>query len=101
MPAKFPEVIAVAKTTAKTGASNGISILADTASYFTTDGTGVAISAPGEEQEDVTGRTRSRNLRELGVSLGAAWLFQLFQRARALRASSIMVFRPVMSAAMM
>lgn len=64
VPAGFPEVIAVASTTAKTGTSSNTKraapIPADTASYFTTDGrynpvtgVGVAISAPGEDQEDI------------------------------------------------
>jgi subtilisin len=63
VPAGFPEVIAVASTTAKTGTTNikriG-AIAADTASFFTTDGkydgatdVGVTISAPGEEQENI------------------------------------------------
>jgi subtilisin family serine protease len=62
VPAGFPEVLAVASTTATAG-SNQCSRLAkgigaDTASYFTTDGKltgliGVTISAPGEEKEDV------------------------------------------------
>ena len=56
VPAGFPEVIAVASTTAKDGTKNrsGYGIGADTASYFTTDGAGVAISAPGEDQENVS-----------------------------------------------
>ena len=63
VPAGFPEVIAVASTTAKKGTSNNrryAAIPADTASYFTTDGSfnpltgiGVAISAPGAEQENI------------------------------------------------
>jgi hypothetical protein len=63
VPAGFPEVIAIGSTTAKTGTSSGrryAAIAADTASYFTTDGkfdpitgVGVAISAPGEEQENI------------------------------------------------
>lgn len=67
IPAGLPEVIAVASTTAKTG-SNSCRRLAgaingDTASFFTTDGPfaptvdgmiGVTISAPGEDQEDVS-----------------------------------------------
>lgn len=63
-PAGFPEVIAVASTTAKAGTSNSKQakpIQADAASYFTTDGKynettgiGVAISAPGEDQENIT-----------------------------------------------
>jgi subtilisin family serine protease len=56
VPAGFSEVIAVASTTAKDGTKNrfGYGIGADTASYFTTDGAGVAISAPGEDQENVS-----------------------------------------------
>ena len=63
VPAGYPEVLAIASTTA----SNGINqcsqlanpISADTASYFTTDGAlvsgiGVTISGPGEDQENVS-----------------------------------------------
>jgi len=63
VPAGFPEVIAVASTTDKNGTTNNkryAAIPADTASYFTTDGkynsitgVGVAISAPGEDQENI------------------------------------------------
>jgi len=61
VPAAFPEVIAVASTTARQGLSADPygDIAADTASFFTTSGamdqvgTGVAISAPGEEEEDI------------------------------------------------
>jgi len=61
-PAGFPEVIAVASTTARSGtlAAPYGEIAADTASFFTTAGAmdstgiGVAISAPGEEREDVS-----------------------------------------------
>jgi subtilisin family serine protease len=61
VPAGFPEVIAVASTTAVQGAPGpGYGNIAeDTASFFTTSGamdssgTGVSISAPGEEREDV------------------------------------------------
>jgi subtilisin len=65
VPATYPEVIAVASTTARNGTNanrrfNGF-IPADTASYFTTDGRfdpltgiGVTISAPGEEQENIS-----------------------------------------------
>ena len=68
VPAFYPEVLAVASTTAEEGV-NGYTeefpacigfqnIKADTASYFTTDGafiggTGVTISAPGESREDL------------------------------------------------
>lgn len=61
VPATYPEVIAVASTTAKAGTDDiGWFIGSDTASYFTTDGAfntftgiGVTISAPGEEQENI------------------------------------------------
>jgi subtilisin family serine protease len=67
VPAGFPEVLAVASTTAKDG-SNACRLLQnpirkDTASFFTTDGSldstpdgliGVTISAPGEDQENVS-----------------------------------------------
>jgi subtilisin family serine protease len=61
-PAGFPDVISVASTTASRGtpgAGYG-DIAADSASFFTTagamdaTGTGVAISAPGEEREDLS-----------------------------------------------
>ncbi len=57
VPAGFPEVIAVASTTAQQGVASSVYgfIAADTASYFTTDGSGVTISAPGETQEDIVG----------------------------------------------
>jgi len=56
VPAGFPEVIAVASTTARDGTKNrfGYGIGVDTASYFTSDGAGVPISAPGEDQENVS-----------------------------------------------
>jgi len=66
VPAGFAEVIAVASTTAKTGTSNNkraAAIAADTASFFTTDGVGVAISAPGEEQENI----QFPNINSLGI----------------------------------
>jgi subtilisin family serine protease len=65
VPSGFPEVIAVASTTAEDGAKSrcplfGGTIPADTASYFTTDGAfdsgsgiGVSISAPGGTRENV------------------------------------------------
>ena len=57
IPGGYPEVVAVASTTAQ-GGSNlcrflGSPVAADTASYFTSDGVSVAVSAPGEEREDV------------------------------------------------
>src|SRR6266699_2140800 len=69
VPASFPEVLAVAATTAADGTNScrrysGV-IKADTASYFTTDGAyqvldstvgrqGVTISGPGEDQENIS-----------------------------------------------
>lgn len=57
IPAGYSEVIAVASTAAQAGSNLcrflTAPIAADTASYFTTDGTGVAVSAPGEDKEDV------------------------------------------------
>ena len=63
VPAGFPEVIAVASTSAEKGTSDqSLVIDADTASFFTTDGKfnartgiGVAISAPGEVRENISG----------------------------------------------
>jgi subtilisin len=58
IPAAYPEVIAVASTTATTGSNQcrylSSPIGADTASFFTTDGAGVAVSAPGEDAENVS-----------------------------------------------
>jgi subtilisin len=58
IPAAYPEVVAVASTTALGGTNQcrflSTPIAADTASYFTTDGTGVLVSAPGDEQENVS-----------------------------------------------
>jgi len=58
IPAAYPEVIAVASTTALAGTNQcrflSTAIAADTASYFTTDGIGVIVSAPGEERENVS-----------------------------------------------
>ncbi|MDP2660998.1 MAG: S8 family serine peptidase [Dehalococcoidia bacterium] len=56
-PAAYPEVMAIASTTANGGSSScrfASAIKADTASYFTTDGAGVAVSAPGEEAENIS-----------------------------------------------
>lgn len=57
IPAAYPEVMAVASATAQGGTSacsRSAPIAADTASYFTTDGSGVVVSAPGEAKEDVS-----------------------------------------------
>ena len=64
VPATYPEVIAVASTTAEDGSNAGCRaytgiVQADTASFFTTDGAlssdniGVTISAPGATKEDI------------------------------------------------
>lgn len=58
VPAAYPEVMAIASTAAKDG-TNSCSrfsgfVAADTASYFTTDGHDVAVSAPGEDQENIS-----------------------------------------------
>jgi len=59
VPASFVEALPVASSTATDGNNSCPwlpgSIKADTASYFTTDGAGVVISAPGEDRENVTG----------------------------------------------
>jgi len=58
VPGSHPGVISVASTTAKDGTNQcrllSGAIRADTASYFTTDGASVTVSAPGEDQEDVS-----------------------------------------------
>jgi subtilisin family serine protease len=75
VPATYPEVIAVASTTATAGSSacggHPSPVSSDTASYFTTDGAfdsltgiGVSVSAPGEDREDIN---RSCFLRSVGI----------------------------------
>ena len=60
VPARFPNAMAIASSTAVDGASpnkgpcSGLQVLADSASLFTTDGAGVAISAPGNSHEDIS-----------------------------------------------
>jgi subtilisin family serine protease len=79
VPATYPEVIAVASTTARDGTSAyaSLKIRADTASYFTTDGAfdpgsgiGVTISAPGEEQENILRGYRLSSVGILSTKLG-------------------------------
>lgn len=81
VPATYPEVFAIASTTAKKGSSRlrGFrqGIAADTASYFTTDGAfdpgtriGVTISAPGEEKEDVAASAFITSVGILSLNLG-------------------------------
>jgi subtilisin len=58
IPAAYDEVITVASATASAGSNQcrwlGSSIAADTASFFTTDGAKVVVSAPGEDAENVS-----------------------------------------------
>ena len=86
VPATYPEVIAVGSTAATYGASQYpgfLGIPADAASFFTTDGAlrlapdgsgyiGVTVSAPGEDQEDVssTGAISSVGILSLKVGGG-------------------------------
>jgi subtilisin len=74
IPAGYPEVIAVSSATAKNGTNqyhfyNGV-IAADTASYFTTDGPGVAIAAPGEDQENISKAGFIQSVGILSTKLG-------------------------------
>lgn len=81
VPATYPEVIAVASTTAKAGTNSyaGFSgvIGADTASYFTSDGAfnattgiGVSISAPGANQENITSAGYIQSVGILSTKVG-------------------------------
>ncbi|MBI5756863.1 MAG: S8 family serine peptidase [Nitrospirae bacterium] len=81
VPGTYPEVMAIASTTAGDGSNkckfyNGY-IKADTASYFTTDGKfdsvskiGVTVSAPGETKEDISGGCFARTVGILSTKLG-------------------------------
>jgi len=74
IPAAYPQVAAIASTTAA-GGSNQCRFLsgpvaADTASYFTTDGAHVLISAPGEEREDVSRSCLIQSVGILSTKLG-------------------------------
>jgi subtilisin family serine protease len=75
VPATYPEVIAVASTTATSGSSacggHPSPVTGDTASFFTTDGAfdsltgiGVSVSAPGEDREDIN---KSCFLKSVGI----------------------------------
>jgi len=74
IPAAYPQVVSVASTTAIGGTNQcrqlARPIAADTASYFTTDGTGVSVSAPGEDQEDVSRACLIKSVGILSTSLG-------------------------------
>ena len=81
VPSTYPEVIAVASTTAQAGTNqyrsfSGV-IGADTASYFTSDGAfnsatgiGVSISGPGEDEEDITKAGFIQSVGILSTKLG-------------------------------
>jgi len=74
VPAVYPEVMAVASTTAEGGSNkcrsySGV-IEADTASYFTTDGVGVAISAPGAQKENISRRCSAQTVGILSLQAG-------------------------------
>lgn len=76
VPATYPEVMAIASTTALEGSNGGCRIFkstikTDTASWFTTDGAfnsttgiGVTASAPGEDKENIT---RSCFVQSIGI----------------------------------
>ncbi|MBI2152703.1 MAG: S8 family serine peptidase [Candidatus Rokubacteria bacterium] len=82
VPATYPEVMAVASTTALDGSNAGCkffksTIKKDTASYFTTDGAfnsstgiGVTVSAPGEDKENVTKSCFASSVGILSTRLG-------------------------------
>ena len=61
-------VLTVASTTAVPGTpACGIQVLSDTGSYFTSDGTGVTISAPGEDHEDISQTSQGCYLNSVGI----------------------------------
>lgn len=74
IPAGYAEVIAVASTTALAGSNEcrflASPIPADTASYFTTDGIGVTVSAPGEDAENVNKGCLIKSVGILSTRLG-------------------------------
>ncbi len=80
VPATYPEVFAVASSTATSGTSGcrGVAgVVADSASYFTTDGAfdtasgiGVTVSAPGEERETIAKSCFLSSVGILSTTLG-------------------------------
>jgi subtilisin family serine protease len=74
IPAGYAEVISVASTTARAGTNQcrllSSPIAADTASYFSTDGAGVTVSAPGEDAEDVSRGCLIKSVGILSTHLG-------------------------------
>lgn len=82
IPAQYPSVMAIASTPAALGSDDGspCSVLphvpADTASWFTVDGlfdpntrTGVTVSAPGEDKEDIVSRPGMCGHQEVGLEV--------------------------------
>lgn len=74
IPAAYPEVLSVASTTAEDGSNacrqyNGI-IARDTASYFTTDGGSISVSAPGEQMEDISKGCQIKSNGILSLAIG-------------------------------
>jgi subtilisin len=69
VPAAYSDyVLTVASTTATDGAAGcGLVVKANTASYFTSDGTGVTVSAPGEERENISKRGPNCFLNSVGI----------------------------------
>src|SRR3989337_2833592 len=81
VPATYPEVMAIASTTARDGSNmcrffKGY-VMTDTASFFTTDGVfdplkkiGVTVSAPGEDKEDISRACFVQSVGILSTKLG-------------------------------
>lgn len=75
VPGAYPQVITVASSTAQAGTAakitgKNVQIQADTASYFTSDGINVAVSAPGEDQENVHKNGSLQPVGILSTSIG-------------------------------
>ncbi len=81
VPMAYPEVINVASTTALKGTTacrTQTALLADSASYYTTDGafdsiakTGITISAPGEDQENISSTCTVSSIGMLTLNRGS------------------------------
>jgi subtilisin family serine protease len=74
VPAAYPEVMPIASTTAHNGTNqcrwfSGV-IETDTASFFTTDGSGVTVSGPGEKEEDINRGCLIKSQGILSLKLG-------------------------------
>ena len=74
IPAAYSQVVSVASTTALAGGNQcrflAQPIKTDTASYFTTDGANVTVSAPGEDAEDVSRACTISSVGILSTRLG-------------------------------